>query len=150
MLEQVVADESQLAAATRSYVWRVRNSPVRSLVRLLAEQGRQIERWVEDVRGHAGAFGLLGAAAPCDPLQAALAAGDEPSGGRAMIAALIAGHERLAQRLRDDLAVLDDDAGDREPTGLLSGLLEFHQTTAWMLRLVLDVPAPRPVRELAF
>jgi starvation-inducible DNA-binding protein len=149
ILEQVLLDESQLAAATRGYVWRVRRSPVQSLVRLFAEQGRQIDRWLGDVSEQARTIGLAVRAPFTDATAQAAAADEIPSAGPAVIGELLAHHERLAKRLRAAVGTLAERDDATDAVNLLHGLLEFHETTAWMLRLVLEAPEARPARALA-
>jgi starvation-inducible DNA-binding protein len=142
VLKHVLVDESRLAAATRDYVWRVRGSPIRSLNRLFAEQGRQIDRWVGEVAAHARTFGvaLSGRGAEPSPTPPTAAGLTSP---RAMIHELLSLHEDLAARLRKDMAALAETEQESDAAIFLSGLLEFHQTTAWMLRLVLSAPTAR-------
>jgi DNA-binding ferritin-like protein len=51
-----------------------------------------------------------------------------------MIDDLLSRHERIAHRIRDDIERLRDPA----TADLLRALVEFHETTAWMLRLVIN------------
>jgi starvation-inducible DNA-binding protein len=142
VLKHVLTDESRLAAATRDYVWRVRGSPLRSLNRLFAEQGRQIDRWVGEIAVHARAFGVAlsgGRAVESMPAQPD-ANVTSPQG---MIGELLGLHEDMAARLRNDLVALDEAEQESEAAAFLGGLLEFHETTAWMLRMVLTAPAAR-------
>jgi starvation-inducible DNA-binding protein len=143
VLKHVLTDESRLAAATRDYVWRVRGSPLRSLNRLFAEQGRQIDRWVGEVAMHARAFGVaLTGGRTAEPVPAS-----QPAVGvaspQAMIGELLALHEAMATRLRNDMVALEEAEQESEAAVFLGGLLEFHETTAWMLRMVLTTPSAR-------
>jgi len=49
---------------------------------------------------------------------------------------LLARHEEMAHRLRDDIERLPDPG----TADLLLRLAEFHETTAWMLRVVSHGP----------
>jgi DNA-binding ferritin-like protein len=53
-----------------------------------------------------------------------------------MIGDLLARHEQMADRLRQDIVRL----GDPTTEGVLQRLLEFHETSAWMLRMLHDGP----------
>jgi DNA-binding ferritin-like protein len=145
ILEHVVADESRLAATMRDFTWRVRGSPMQSMNRLFAEQGRQIDRWLAELAAKARAVGIAfsakdrGESADAQELA-------ERNGVRDRIGQLLALHERLAEQLGSDLAVLEDDGADREAAGLLEGLRDFHETAAWMLRVLLESPEPALAR----
>lgn len=133
VLKHVLADESRLAAATRDYVWRVRGSPLQSLKRLFAEQGRQVDRWVSELAAHARSLGIaMGAVRDATSPDRC----GEQGSPAVMIGELLALHEDMVTKLRTDVAVLEED--ESEEASFLEGLLEFHETTAWMLRLVLN------------
>lgn len=125
VLERLLAEESRLAAVTRTYAWRVRGAPMASLNRLFAEQGRQIDQWMSDLADRAGDFGVALRRRP-----AAAGARARPAG----ISELVAGHEAIASELRETVRDLDAREPDGDAAFLLRGLLEFHETTLWMLR----------------
>ena len=135
LLVDVLANESRLAAVSHAYVWRVRGSPRQSFKRLIGEQARQVERWVAELRDCARAVGITtGGGAP--PVEPAAAASPRPD----VVTDLLARHEAIVAELRGAVAA----ATERDPDGraalVLGGLLEFHETAAWMLRLVLNSP----------
>ena len=51
-----------------------------------------------------------------------------------MIAVLLADHESLARQLREDVTSSAEKYGDVGTSDFLTGLLETHEKTAWMLR----------------
>jgi starvation-inducible DNA-binding protein len=143
VLKHVLADESQLALATRGYVWRVRGSPLQSLTRLFTEQGRQIDRWVGEVATQARAFGVaLGGARGVEAGESSQT-GANAASPQVMIGELLALHEDMAVRLRKDVSALEENANESDAATFLAGLLEFHETTAWMLRMVLTASTDR-------
>lgn len=141
ILKHAVTEESQLAAATQRYVWRVRGSPMLSLHRLFTEQGRQIDRWLGELGTQARAMGVAFGAGRVAEETGGTAddSREPPPAARTAIGDLLALHEGIASRLRHDMEALHDGASDLTPTtAVLTGLLEFHETTAWMLRLLLE------------
>jgi DNA-binding ferritin-like protein len=66
----------------------------------------------------------------------AVAAGMPP---QQMIDDLLGRHEELSRKLREDVSSL----GDRPTAELLQRLADFHDTTAWMLRMLLETPDSR-------
>lgn len=146
VLKHVLVEESQLAAATQRYVWRVRGSPMLSLSRLVTEQGRQIERWVGELATQARTLGVGIGALRVSTATADTDASASPPPARSAVAELLTLHEGIASRLRSDVEALRERTGDTAPTlAVLTGLLEFHETTAWMLRLLLETPEPAAV-----
>ena len=53
---------------------------------------------------------------------------------REMLASLLADHEALIRTLRDDVGTVNDRYKDVGTADFLTGLLEKHEKTAWMLR----------------
>lgn len=146
VFEHVLAEESHLASTTHRYVWRVRGSPVQSLKRLFAEQGRQIDRWVGELVNQARRAGIAPRSAPEQvDVDVPLDSPSEvpPPAEGAMIGELLVLHEHMASQLRTDVAVLEERDSDPGAARLLTGLLEFHETTAWMLRLLLETRSHR-------
>jgi starvation-inducible DNA-binding protein len=138
ILEAVLRHESALAASLHDYEWRVRGSPLLSVKRLFAEQGRQIDRWVNELARSAGGLSAVTGgtvARSGEPLAA------DPAAPRVAVADLLARHEAAISELRVALDTVARSQPDGEPALLLSGVLEFHETAAWMLRLLLDSPA---------
>jgi starvation-inducible DNA-binding protein len=135
ILEKVLVHESRLAASTHAYLWRVRGSPLQSIKRLFAEQGRQIDRWLGEITTCARAVGVA-AVTPEDKNDTV----EGVTAPRAAAAELLARHEAIIRELRAAL----DAVSERDPEGdtatLLNGLLDFHETSAWMLRLLLESP----------
>jgi DNA-binding ferritin-like protein len=136
LIEHVLWEETRLAATARQFAWRVHGAPAQSLKRLFVEQGRQIERWLSDFAARLHAVGAAcvssgdgagdGAEAPLAPRSATLALLEQHE---RLIAEVRAAHEAIAQKDPDGDAAL-----------LIAGLLEFHETSAWMLRLLLEAP----------
>lgn len=136
VLESVLEQETHLAALTREYSWKVRGAPLQSVKRLFAEQARQIEGWVGDLFACAKAVGV--AAAPAMPREAAPVETAAASGGA--VEEMLAHHERAVAELRQAVEALSQRDPHGEAVLLLNGLLEFHETSAWMLRTLLASP----------
>jgi starvation-inducible DNA-binding protein len=138
ILGHLLADECSLSATTRDYRWRVTGPNLYSLHRLFEEQRRQLDYWLDQLLERTRSVGL------------ALAGGGErnspgPGAGdpqaerlepRSMIGDLLERHEEMARTLREDI----DRLGDPVTAQLLTRLLEFHETSAWMLRMLHDGP----------
>ncbi len=141
ILDHVLRDEYQLSATMRDYRWHLTGPNLYSLNRLFDEQRRQLDAWLDRIVSSADAAGFPGAARLRRLPKESGAPGGRPSlATPAMVRDLRARHEEMARRLREDIAGLADPA----TAALLTGLLEFHETTAWMLRMVQAVPDAEP------
>lgn len=142
MLNHALAEELLLSSLTRGFSGTVPH--FHSLHRLFAEQYRQLERWVDQLAlriwnlgSAAGPEGKMDelAAARCVTLPERVPAGT-------MLRELLALHESIAERLRDDVEKCSRQLGDPGTADVLAGLVEFHENTAWLLRTVLQEPEP--------
>jgi starvation-inducible DNA-binding protein len=137
VLDHVLQDECSLSATTRHYRWNLTGPNLYSLHRLFDEQRRQLDFWLNKLLERTKSAGL-----PTLGLAKQLAATTPPAVANAgvppstMIGDLLARHEEMAHRLRDDIERL----GDPATAELLTRLLEFHETTAWMLRMLHNGP----------
>jgi DNA-binding ferritin-like protein len=138
ILQIVLTHESRLAATAHEFEWRVQGSPLQSIKRLFAEQSRQIDRWLNDVSECARTLGVREAARELSGEDA-----NSPDSGTAPRAAareLLLRHETIACELRGALDGAHDREANNDAAMLLGGLLEFHETSAWILRLLLESP----------
>jgi starvation-inducible DNA-binding protein len=132
ILDHVLEEECSLSATTRDYRGNVTGPNLYSLHRLFDQQRRQLDQWLDRLVERARAAGV--------PAQADRAAATAASGAglpaRTMIGDLLARHEALAHQLRAEIERL----GDTGMVELLIRLIEFHETTAWMLRTLQNGP----------
>jgi starvation-inducible DNA-binding protein len=140
ILNLLLADEFVLYATTRDYHWNVTGPDFRSLHLQFEEQYGQIAAWIDDVAERARAIGTGARGNWADLTKAARTSADAGFGLPAehMLAELLALHEDLIVQLRtDSLACLEKfkDAGTAD---FLTGLMERHEKTAWMLRSQLE------------
>jgi starvation-inducible DNA-binding protein len=138
LLNHVLADECSLSATTRDYRWSVTGPNLYSLHRLFDEQRRQLDYWLGQIFERTRAAGM----AMFGELEQTSRAGppvvEHPGlAPQSMIGDLLARHEEMAKRLHTELAGI----GDPVTTELLQHLVEFHETSAWMLRVLHERPA---------
>lgn len=134
ILDHVLQEECFLLAKTQDYRGHVTGPNLYSLHRLFDEQRRQLDYWLQRVVEQAKSFGLSkrGAAAEKPGVSEVETKSGAGLPARTMIGDLLARHERIARQLRDDIERLADPG----TADLLVALVEFHETTAWMLRVV--------------
>jgi starvation-inducible DNA-binding protein len=142
ILDHVLKEEVFLSATMREYRSNVSGPNLYSLRRLFDEQRRQLDYWLDRVIERTKSIGGAKKASKVKAMKSEpevrVSAG-VPAGS--MIGDLLSRHERMARRLRDDIERLPD-----KPTAeLLLQLVEFHETTAWMLRVVHSGPDSDPL-----
>jgi starvation-inducible DNA-binding protein len=141
ILTHALAEELLLSSMTRGFSGTV--PAFQSLHRLFADQYHQLEGWLDRLAARTCAFGTPGV--KIDELVTARCVDlPEHMPEQTMVSELLALHEQLAERLRLDVDKCAQQLGDEGTADILSRLAEFHDTTAWMLRMVLHGPeAPR-------
>ena len=143
ILTHALAEELRLSTTTR-YCY-AKFPAFHSLHRLFADQYRQLERWVSQLASCTGTLGR-GPDERMEKMAVAAPGVASPTRRpeRAMIAELVSRHEELAKRLQDDMRTCLNELGDAGTAGILRRLVEFHETSAWMLRTVLEGSVSNP------
>jgi starvation-inducible DNA-binding protein len=139
ILDYVLMEECFLLETTRDYRWNVTGPNLYSLHRLFDEQRRQLNYWLDLLIERTKSIGLgrRGVQTKTRLTESSAKVGTGLL-ARSMIGDLLIRHERIAQRLREALERLNDPG----TADLLRSLVEFHETTAWMLRVVNNGPDP--------
>lgn len=136
ILAALLADEMVLYVKTRNFHWNVSGMHFHQLHAMfesqydaLAETIDQVAERIRALGGHApGAMSEFTRSARLREHTAT------PPAARDMVAALAADHETLVRQLRADLAACAEKHGDAGTSDFLTGLMESHEKTAWMLR----------------
>lgn len=139
ILNAGLADVFALYAATRDYHWNVTGPHFHSLHKLFEDQYGELATAIDEIAERARALGVpayggLGALAKRSRLSAKPGAGLEAED---MIAELLRLHETVIIQLRKDVERCTDDLDDAGTADFLTGLMEGHEKTAWMLRALL-------------
>lgn len=137
ILTHALAEELLLSATTREFYGSM--PTFQSLHKLFADQYRQLEQWLDQLATRtwnlgSSAQGKMPALAGTRCLELR---GQVPPA--LMVSELLTLHEQLARQLGDD-ARASRELGDAGSAAILARLVEFHETTAWMLRTVLQGP----------
>jgi starvation-inducible DNA-binding protein len=140
ILNLLLADESVLYATTRDYHWNVTGPEFASLHKQFQEQYEQIAGWIDDIAERARAIGVGARGNWADLAKAARSSADPgiDLAAEHMIAELLALHEDLIVQLRKDSMECNTRFKDAGTTDFLTGLMEQHEKTAWMLRAQLE------------
>ncbi|MEM3089841.1 MAG: DNA starvation/stationary phase protection protein [Candidatus Nitrosotenuis sp.] len=139
ILSKVLADEYVLYTKTRNYHWNVVGPQFSEYHKLFSDQYEALDGDIDEI---AERIRSLGAMTPATLAEFAKTSRLEEHPGvypdaSTMIANLLADHEAVIRTLRADVdsCVKHNDAGTAD---FLTGLLEKHEKTAWMLRSMLE------------
>lgn len=139
ILRRLLADEFLLYTKLRNFHWNVTGPDFYELHEKFEEMYNEIAEVVDQIAERIRAFGEKAPGTLTEFLELATlkeAPGSYPD-APTMIAELLADYEALVRQLRDDIEAIDelDEVGTED---LLTGLLQDHQKTAWMLRSQLE------------
>jgi starvation-inducible DNA-binding protein len=139
ILSKVLADEYVLYTKTRNYHWNVIGPQFSEYHKLFSDQYEALDGDIDEI---AERIRSLGAKTPATLAEFAKTSRLEEHPGvypdaPTMISNLLADHESVIRTLRADVesCVKYNDAGTAD---FITGLLEKHEKTAWMLRAMLE------------
>lgn len=139
LLNDLLADAHVLYVKTRNYHWNVTGPHFNDLHKVFEGQYDALAEEIDEIAERNRALGVKAEATMAGFLKRARLKErpGTPSGAKAMLVDLLADHETMARQLRKDVAAAEthDDAATAD---FLTGLVEAHEKTAWMLRATLD------------
>lgn len=139
MLNALLADEFVLYVKTRRFHWNVTGPSFMELHKLFESQYEALNEVVDEVAERARALDGISAGSMKEFL--GLSRLDEMPGRnpdwKEMVAILLRDHEAVIRQLRKDLDDAHTKYGDAGTQDFLTGLMESHEKTAWMLRAYL-------------
>ncbi len=135
VLGRLLADEHVLYVKTRNFHWNVTGLDFGSLHALFEKQYDELSETIDEIAERIRALGGVAPGSMKEFLK--LARLEEQPGdtlaAEKMIAALLSDYESVIRALRADIEVTGE-AGDAGTDDFLTGILEAHEKTAWMLR----------------
>ena len=139
LLSAVLADEMTLYVKTRNFHWNVAGDSFMEVHRLFEEHYKQLEMTIDEVAERIGKLGGK-AIGTMTEFQEHTRLKEEPGkypSRKEMVGQLLKDHETVIKELRDDVDKCEklEDAGT---TDFLTGVMEQHETIAWVLRRYLD------------
>lgn len=140
ILGKLLADEYVLYTKTRNYHWNVVGPHFNDLHKFFEEQYNQLAGDVDEIAERIRSLGGKTPATLSEFLKNSRLdehPGDYPN-ANAMVTNLVSDHEKIIQNLRTDLETCDTKYHDIGTNDFLTGLMEKHEKTAWMLRSVLE------------
>lgn len=139
VLAKALADEYVLYTKTRNYHWNVVGPHFNELHKFFEGQYDQTANDIDEIAERIRALGGKVAATITEFLQHTRLEehpGEYPD-SKSMVKNLVADHETIIQNLRNDIKTCEqhNDVGTED---FLTGMLEKHEKTAWMLRSILE------------
>jgi starvation-inducible DNA-binding protein len=140
MLNLLLADECVLYATTRDYHWNVTGPEFGSLHLQFEKQFGQLADWTDQIAERARSIGVGARGNWADLMKAARISADPGIGLPAehMLGELLDLHEEIIIQLRTDSEACAERFKDAGTADFLTGLMQQHEKTAWMLRAQLE------------
>ena len=140
MLTVVLADEMTLYTKTRKFHWNVAGPSFMELHKLFQKQYTQLEETIDEVAERIGKLGgkTIGTMDEFVKHTQLKESPDKYPNQKEMLAELLHDHELVIIQLRKDIDESTEKNKDVGTTDFLTGILEQHETTAWVLRRYLN------------
>lgn len=139
-LSKILADSYVLNTKTRNYHWNVVGSDFSEYHKMFEEQYNQIDADIDEIAERIRALGQKTPATLAEfgkTTRLEEHPGEYPD-AKAMIKNLASDHESVSRAIRESIAIVGDKHHDVGTEDFLTGLLEKHEKTAWMLRSILE------------
>lgn len=140
VLSIVLSDEMTLYIKTRKFHWNVAGESFMELHKLFENQYAELEIIIDLVAERINKLGgkTIGTMNEFTLLSRIVEHPNKYPVKKAMISELLSDHEMLISELRKDIDVCTDECHDAGTTDLLTGILQQHETIAWILRRYLS------------
>lgn len=138
-LSELLADEYVLYTKTRNYHWNIIGPHFNDLHKFFESQYDGLDGDIDEIAERIRALGEKTSATLAEFVKNARIKehpGEYPSADK-MVSNLVSDHEGLIQTLRTYVSVCEEN-NDAGTADFLTGLMEKHEKTAWMLRSVLE------------
>jgi len=136
ILNTLLADEFLLYTKSRNYHWNVTGPQFNDLHKFFESLYEALDEVIDEVAERARALDGR-ALGTLEEFRTKARLGEKPGmvpPARDMLASLLADHEAIIRALRADVETVNDRHRDVGTADFLTGLLEKHEKTAWMLR----------------
>jgi starvation-inducible DNA-binding protein len=136
LLSVVLSDEMTLYVKTRKFHWNVAGESFMELHKLFEEQYTELEQTIDLVAERIGKLGgkTIGTMSEFIKLSRIKENPNKYPNQKTMLAELLADHEILITELRKDIDKSAEENNDAGTADLLTGILQQHETAAWVLR----------------
>ncbi|TRX20982.1 Dps family protein [Flavobacterium franklandianum] len=136
LLSVVLSDEMILYVKTRKFHWNVAGGSFMELHKLFESQYTELEAIIDSVAERIGKLGgkTIGTMNEFTLLSRIVEHPDQYPIQKTMLTELLSDHESLIAELRKDIDISTDENHDAGTADLLTGIMQQHETIAWILR----------------
>ncbi len=140
LLEVILADEMTLYTKTRKHHWNVSGESFMELHKLFQSQYTELEEIIDEVAERIGKLGgkTIGTMKEFSDLARLKEFPGKYPSRKEMLKELLNDHESIIKNLRKDIDECSDKLKDAGTADFLTGLMEQHETAAWILRRYLS------------
>jgi len=140
LLSAVLANEMILYVKTRKFHWNVSGESFMELHKLFQQQYEELEGAIDLIAERISKLGFK-AIGTTDEFSKQSSIKESPGkypAQKEMLKELLTDHETIIIQLRKDIDICLNKYEDAGTTDFLTGLMEQHETTAWVLRRYLN------------
>jgi starvation-inducible DNA-binding protein len=140
LLSIILSDEMTLYIKTRKFHWNVAGESFMELHKLFESQYSELEIIIDQVAERINKLGgqTIGTMNEFTLLSRIVEHPNKYPIQQAMVSELLSDHEMIISELRKDIDVCADETHDVGTADLLTGILQQHESTAWILRRYLS------------
>ena len=140
LLAIILADEMTLYIKTRKFHWNVKGDSFMELHKLFQSQYTELEESIDLVAERINKLGgnTIGTMTEFNAITRLHEAPGTYPNQKEMMTELLDNHETIIKELRKDIEKCSDKINDVGTSDFLTGLLEQHESTAWILRRYLS------------
>jgi starvation-inducible DNA-binding protein len=136
LLSVLLSDEMTLYIKTRKFHWNVAGESFMELHKLFESQYTDLEIVIDEIAERVNKLGgkTIGTMNEFTLLSRIVEHPNKYPVQKAMISELLSDHEMIISELRKDIDICADECHDAGSADLLTGILQQHETIAWILR----------------
>jgi len=140
LLSVILSDEVTLYMKTRKFHWNVKGESFMEFHKLFEAQYSELEESIDSIAERIGKLGenTIGTMQEFSKLALLKERPGEYSGSRDMVKELLADHETVIVELRAGIKDSAEKYLDSGTADFLTGLMEQHESAAWVLRRYLN------------
>ena len=140
LLSTLLSDETILYLKTRKFHWNVAGESFMEMHKLFQSQYTELEETIDGVAERINKLGgkTIGTTKEFSKLTRLKESPGKYPSQKEMLKELLSDHESVIQELRKDVESCAGNNKDAGTTDFLTGIMEQHETTAWILRRYLN------------
>ena len=139
LLSTLLSDEMALYIKTRKFHWNVSGESFMELHKLFQDQYTELEETIDEIAERIGKLGskTIGTMKEFSDLTRLKDSPNVYPSQKEMLAELLGDHETIIVELRKDIDE-SEKTKDAGTTDFLTGIMQLHETIAWVLRRYLN------------